>query len=113
MQMAVVAGEPNAETLVELIARLAGQPALAHYRLTPRTGRKHQLRAQMNALGLPIVGDRLYPELLPEPDPQAAPDWSQPLQLLARELSFVDPISGAPRRFTSRRQLAATAGPRR
>jgi tRNA pseudouridine32 synthase/23S rRNA pseudouridine746 synthase len=118
--------EPNAETHIALIGRLAApQPRLAlqalahprwanqqvahqhfaHYRLTPRTGRKHQLRAQLSALGLPIVGDRIYPTLLPQPAADAQPDYSQPLQLLAREFSFVDPISGRPHRFVSRRQL--------
>jgi tRNA pseudouridine32 synthase / 23S rRNA pseudouridine746 synthase len=52
------------------------------------------------------VGDRIYPVLQPADDP-AAPDFSQPLQLLARELSFVDPLSGAARHFVSRRQLVA------
>lgn len=112
MQMQVVAGEPNAQTLLELIGPADStvhgdlQPgALAHYRLTPITGRKHQLRAQMNAIGLPIVGDRIYPRLWPEPAVGAAPDYSQPLQLLARELAFTDPVSGEPRRFISRRRL--------
>ncbi|WP_229722738.1 pseudouridine synthase [Xylophilus rhododendri] len=112
MQMQVVPGEPNAETLVELIAPVAaGSPPapLAHYRLTPRTGRKHQLRAQMNALGLPIAGDRIYPALWPEPPPEAEPDYSQPLQLLAREFAFTDPIGGEARRFVSRRRLALAA----
>ncbi len=112
MQMQVVAGEPNAETRVELMARLGPAGALAHYRLTPLTGRRHQLRAQMNALGLPLVGDRIYPELLPDADP----DYAQPLQLLARELAFTDPVTGQPRRFASRRELlhaSATADPRR
>jgi tRNA pseudouridine32 synthase/23S rRNA pseudouridine746 synthase len=116
MQMQVVDGEPNAETRIELIglvetaggSRDAGPApasrALAHYRLTPRTGRTHQLRVQMSALGLPIVGDRIYPDLLPDPAPFAA-DYSQPLQLLARQFSFSDPISGEPRCFTSRRRL--------
>jgi tRNA pseudouridine32 synthase / 23S rRNA pseudouridine746 synthase len=104
MQMQVVPGEPNAQTSVELLARI--EPSgLAHYRLTPHTGRKHQLRAQMSALGLPIVGDRIYPQLLPQPAPDAVADWSQPLQLLARELAFTDPISGERRCFTSRRRL--------
>lgn len=124
MQMQVVPGEPNAETLIELIERTSclgmpppappGGPAgpLAHYRLTPRTGRKHQLRAQLSALGLPIVGDRLYPCLLPEPLPDIAPDYTQPLQLLSREMAFVDPISGEARCFRSRRRLQqAPAGP--
>lgn len=115
MQMAVVAGEPNAETRIELIGRLPqlpGAPAaeeLAYYRLMPHTGRRHQLRVHLAALGLPIVGDRIYPTLLPDVAPGAAPDYSQPLQLLARELAFTDPLSGAPRRFVSRRRLALAA----
>jgi tRNA pseudouridine32 synthase/23S rRNA pseudouridine746 synthase len=123
MQMQVVPGEPNAETRIELIGRIEPSGATlgdrhrdpaalppgpwAHYRLTPHTGRKHQLRAQMSALELPIVGDRIYPHLLPEIAPEAAPDYSQPLQLLAREFAFTDPISGEPRCFTSRRRLLA------
>lgn len=106
----VVAGEPNVWTKVELLRRLGpadGAPvALAHYRLTPHTGHRHQLRAQMNALGLPIVGDRIYPHLWPEPAADAEPDYSNPLQLLSREIAFEDPISGQARRFLSRRQLA-------
>ena len=104
MQVRVVPGEPDSEALVELVERLDGQRAL--YRLTPRTGRTHQLRVQMNALGLPIVGDRIYPTLWPEPAPGAPPDWSHPLQLLAREIAFADPVTGEPRRFASRRRLA-------
>ena len=104
MQVRVVPGEPDSEALVELVERLDGQRAL--YRLTPRTGRTHQLRVQMNALGLPIVGDRIYPTLWPEPAPDAPPDWSHPLQLLAREIAFADPVTGEPRRFASRRRLA-------
>jgi tRNA pseudouridine32 synthase/23S rRNA pseudouridine746 synthase len=108
MQVRIVPGEPNAETRVELISPLGD--GLAHYRLTPATGRTHQLRVQMDALGAPLVGDRIYPTLLPEPAPGAAPDWTQPLQLLAREFAFTDPVTGQPRRFTSRRTLALTAG---
>ena len=104
---------PNAETLVELMQRIT-RPAgaartlpetLALYRLTPRTGRRHQLRVQMSALGLPIVGDRIYPQLWPDQAPDDPPDYSQPLQLLARSLAFVDPLSGEPRCFTSQRRL--------
>jgi len=108
MQVRVVPGEPNAEARVELVERLGDDRAL--YRLEPRTGRTHQLRVQMNALGLPIVGDRIYPTLWPEDAPDAAPDWSRPLQLLAREIAFVDPVTGQARRFASRRTLALTAG---
>jgi tRNA pseudouridine32 synthase/23S rRNA pseudouridine746 synthase len=107
MQVRVATGEPNAEALVELVERLG--PELALYRLTPGTGRTHQLRVQMAALGVPIVGDRIYPVLWPEPAPGAAPDWSQPLQLLAREIAFTDPVTGQARRFASRRTLALAA----
>lgn len=106
MQMQVVAGAPNAETRIELIERLdAANGELAHYRLLPHTGRRHQLRAQLCALGLPIVGDRIYPKLRPEPAPGTEPDYTQPLQLLARELIFTDPFSGTQRRFISGRRL--------
>lgn len=105
MQMQVLPGEPNAHTRVEPVRCLAGTP-WALYRLQPLTGRRHQLRAQMNALGLPIVGDRIYPTLWPEPAVDAEPDWSNPLQLLAREIAFNDPLTGLPRRFVSRRTLA-------
>ncbi|MCK9686941.1 pseudouridine synthase [Comamonadaceae bacterium BS-T2-15] len=107
MQVQVADGEPNAEALVELVER---SDALALYRLTPRTGRTHQLRVQMSALGVPIVGDRIYPTLWPEPAADALPDWSNPLQLLAREIAFTDPVTGEARRFTSRRRLALTTG---
>ena len=110
MQVQVVAGKPNAETQIELIGPLAASASLpgrlAHYRLIPHTGQRHQLRAQLNHLGLPIVGDRIYPRLWPELALGAAPDYSNPLQLLARELAFVDPVTGQPRRFVSRRRLA-------
>ncbi|MEY4749330.1 MAG: hypothetical protein RIQ60_1544 [Pseudomonadota bacterium] len=102
MQMATVAGAPNAQTRVKLIERIGTH--LARWQLEPLTGRKHQLRAQLSALGWPILGDRIYPVLQPADDP-AAPDYRQPLQLLARELEFVDPFSGAARHFVSRRRL--------
>lgn len=111
MQMDVIDGAPNAQTLVALISRLpAPDDHLAHYRLTPVTGRKHQLRIQLSTLGIPICGDRIYPVLLPDTPPGELPDFSQPLQLLARELGFTDPVTGEPRRFTSRRRLALAPG---
>ena len=102
MQVVEVAGEPNAETRIELLRR-EGDCAL--YRLSPRTGQTHQLRVHMNALGLPLRGDRIYPDLLPEPEAGQAPDYSRPLQLLAREIAFADPVTGQPRHFVSRRSL--------
>lgn len=100
MQMATVPGEPNAVTHIDLIER---HGPWARYRLTPHTGRKHQLRAQMAALGLALVGDRLYPTLQPV---EAMPDFTQPLRLLARRLAFDDPVTGQRRCFESRRTLA-------
>jgi tRNA pseudouridine32 synthase / 23S rRNA pseudouridine746 synthase len=88
-------GEPNAETLVESIS-LDGL-----YRLTPRTGRTHQLRVHMASLGIPIYGDPLYPNVIDV----AADDFSQPLQLLAQSIEFEDPMSGSRRRFVSSRRL--------
>jgi tRNA pseudouridine32 synthase/23S rRNA pseudouridine746 synthase len=114
MQVRIVAGEPNARTLVECLGRVAEpEQGLALYRLTPHTGYTHQLRVQMDALGAPIVGDRIYPRLWPEPAPDAVPDWSSPLQLLAREIAFTDPVTGVARRFASRRRLALTTDPPR
>ena len=91
--------EPNSETLVELIACRAD---LGLYRLSPHTGRKHQLRAHMAALGIPICNDAFYPVLQPYADRD---DFARPLQLLARSVEFVDPFSGESRRFESQRQL--------
>jgi tRNA pseudouridine32 synthase/23S rRNA pseudouridine746 synthase len=96
--MQEVPGEPNSETGIELIAR---QGALAHYRLAPHTGKKHQLRAHMAALGIPILNDPWYPVKLAH----KGDDFSRPLQLLARAIEFVDPVTGVPRRFESRRNL--------
>jgi tRNA pseudouridine32 synthase/23S rRNA pseudouridine746 synthase len=106
MQVREVDGEPNASTRIELMAAMG---TLAHYRLLPQTGQTHQLRVHMNALGLPLLGDRIYPVLLPDPPPQALPDYTQPLQLLARSIAFTDPLTGQAREFHSRRELAAVS----
>lgn len=96
-----VPGTPNSETHLEL---LRAQGALGLYRLLPVTGRTHQLRVHMNALGRPIVGDLFYPEVVHGPG-HAEEDHSRPLQLLARALRFVDPVTGDVRQFESRRSL--------
>lgn len=96
-----VAGEPNSETRLSLLEHNATH---ARYALEPTTGRRHQLRAHLNALGMPIVGDRFYPLVMPADLPD---DHRQPLQLLARALRFTDPFTGQQRHFESRRQLLA------
>jgi tRNA pseudouridine32 synthase / 23S rRNA pseudouridine746 synthase len=94
-----VAGTPNSETRIEIVET---RDALSRYRLTPVTGRKHQLRVHMAALGAAIVNDPFYPQLRAV----EADDFSRPLQLLARSLAFDDPLSGERRIFESRRQLS-------
>jgi tRNA pseudouridine32 synthase/23S rRNA pseudouridine746 synthase len=103
LRAAEVPGEPNAESVVELVDR-SGDVGL--YRLRPHTGRTHQLRLHMTSLGVPIVGDSFYPTFRDV----AEDDYRDPLQLLARSVEFVDPLSGEPRRFVSHRRLAAWPG---
>lgn len=99
MQAHVVPGAPaNAESRIECETVL-GESAV--YRLTPQTGRTHQLRMHMLGLGAPIDGDPLYPTVRGVP----IDDFSTPLQLLASELSFVDPLDGTQRTFASVRTL--------
>ncbi len=97
-RMKEVDGEANTETRIERLEAVSGEVAL--YRLTPLTGKKHQLRIHLSELGMPIVNDRLYPVLLDDED-----DFSRPLKLLARSISFQDPITGEQRRFQSKREL--------
>jgi tRNA pseudouridine32 synthase/23S rRNA pseudouridine746 synthase len=98
-----LAGPPNAETRVELIEHRDG---LGRYRLTPTTGRTHQLRVHLNGLGIPILGDPVYPTVT-----EARPDdFDHPLQLLATELEFVDPVTGDQRHYATRAKLAAWPG---
>ncbi|WP_309683735.1 RluA family pseudouridine synthase [Polaromonas sp.] len=93
-----VPGAPNSETHIEL---LQTRGDWARYALRPVTGKKHQLRVHMNALGIPILNDRMYPPVAVTPDD----DFSQPLQLLAQSIAFTDPLTGQARRFQSRFSL--------
>ncbi|OMC44181.1 pseudouridine synthase [Mycobacterium sp. IS-2888] len=87
-------GTPNAETLVELLS------PDGLYRLTPRTGRTHQLRVHMASLGIPITGDPLYPNII-----DVSPgDFGTPLRLLAQRIEFDDPVTGSRREFVSGRE---------
>jgi tRNA pseudouridine32 synthase / 23S rRNA pseudouridine746 synthase len=87
-------GEPNAETFVEHLGD-------GLYRLTPCSGRTHQLRVHMASLGRPIIGDPLYPNVIDV----ASDDFSTPLRLLAHSIEFRDPVSGCSRRFVSGRSI--------
>ena len=100
LQMEEVEGEPNADTLIELIQ--IKQP-WAKYRLTPGSGKKHQLRCHLNVLNVPIKHDQIYPTLTPYQEYDL--DVSKPLQLLAKEISFLDPVTKKPRSFMSQKTL--------
>jgi len=97
--MQQVEGDANASSGIQLLAR---QGDLGLFQLTPYTGKTHQLRVHMLGLGMPLLHDKYYPTL----QPKAALDFSQPLQLLAAQLSFIDPLSGEQRQFCSHRRLA-------
>jgi len=93
-RMREIEGPANSETRIDVLARGEGT---WRYALTPITGRKHQLRVHMAALGAPIANDRMYPLVLH----RATGDYSAPLQLLAKQVFFTDPLSGIERSFSS------------
>ena len=98
MTQTEVEGTPNALTHIQVL-EVKGN--LARYQLKPVTGKRHQLRVHMNALGLPILGDGIYPVLTPE----GQIDYENPLQLLAKSIEWLDPITQEVRRFDSQREL--------
>jgi tRNA pseudouridine32 synthase/23S rRNA pseudouridine746 synthase len=97
-RMKEVEGEPNSETYIDVLKRMNGKSL---YQLNPVTGRKHQLRLHLSALGIPIVNDKLYPDMsFADSD-----DFSKPLKLLAKSVTFEDPLTGRERYFESGRKL--------
>ncbi|CAM3760872.1 pseudouridine synthase [Rheinheimera salexigens] len=96
----IVAGEANSESEISL-TKVQGDKGL--FTLMPLTGKTHQLRLHMLSLGMPILHDIYYPELQPKQPPQ----FATPLQLLAKELQFIDPVSGIKHSFASQLQLTA------
>lgn len=101
LQMQEVNGEPNTDTYIELIEQIN---SWARYRLSPGSGKKHQLRCHLNALNIPIKNDQIYPVLTPYQEYDL--DLSKPLQLLAKEIHFNDPITKEPRAFISQMKIA-------
>lgn len=97
-RMQEIDGAPNSETRIDVTAR---GDRYWRYALSPTTGRKHQLRVHMAALGAPIADDPLYPRL----SHRVAGDYTRPLQLLAKQLAFVDPLRDVEHVFTSRWRL--------
>jgi tRNA pseudouridine32 synthase/23S rRNA pseudouridine746 synthase len=92
--MKEVRGEANSETHVSPIRNLG---RLTLYQLLPRTGKKHQLRLHLAALGIPIINDKIYPAVSLSDDD----DFSRPLKLLAKSISFQDPLTGRQHYFES------------
>jgi len=93
----------------QLVCHATGKPSLTHYRvvgevgvdgmapltrvaLAPVTGRTHQLRVHLAALGCPIAGDPFY---------GLAQDAAPRMMLHARRLDFAHPLSGEPLSFES------------
>jgi len=92
-RMRVAEGEANSHYVIRCLQQTS-QKAL--FELNPVTGKTHQLRVHMQALGWPILNDKYYPQL----QPLSADNYSAPLQLLAKELQFIDPVTQHPRRFS-------------
>ena len=97
-RMQEVAGEPNSETTIEVLEQRGD---IARYRLRPVTGKQHQLRVHLAALGIPIINDHTYPELLKF----KGEDYTHPLKLLAKSITFNDPYTNQQRFFESARTL--------
>ena len=101
MQMQEIPGTANSETAISILdisPKIAADGVWARYQLVPRTGKRHQLRVQMSAMGIPIQNDPIYPDLLAQADEL---DFTRPLKLLAKGLAFVDPVTGESRQFES------------
>ena len=86
-----VIGKPSVTRLQR--SHFDAERQVSHVLLEPLTGRTHQLRLHMQAIGHPILGDALYapPEVL-----AMAPR----LLLHACELAFAHPVSGSPLHFS-------------
>ncbi len=101
-RMACVEGAANARSVIRLLTELNGYGL---FEIAPETGKKHQIRLHMAAIGHPILHDKLYPELHPQAPADVPPDFSHPLQLLAKRLEFEDPNTGEMRIFESELEL--------
>jgi len=96
--MQVSDGTPNSHSVIRCL-RQSDDKAL--FALEPITGKTHQLRVHMQTLGWPILHDKYYPTL----QPKSADNYAKPLQLLAKELRFIDPVTQLPRAFSSNTDL--------
>jgi len=97
-KMKIVPGIVNARSTIQLLDTNGNQGL---FQLSPVTGKTHQLRLHMSSLGFRILNDRVYPDLLPEKED----DFSNPLQLLAKQVQLQDPITGREMEFVSGREI--------
>ena len=101
--MHIVPGEVNAHSIIDCVDDRQNKGL---FELHPVTGKTHQLRVHMQSIGYPILNDKVYPVLQSKKED----DFSKPLQLLAKKLVFVDPITKEDRVFCSERQLLSLKG---
>ncbi len=99
-RMTTAPGQVNARSLIRLVS---ASERTGRFLLEPVTGKTHQLRIHMSGLGFKILNDRYYPELQPE----QADNFTMPLQLIARMVRFLDPVTGKEMEFRSARELSA------
>ncbi|MET0334089.1 MAG: RluA family pseudouridine synthase [Rhizobacter sp.] len=104
IDLPLIADWPNRP--LQKVDHATGKPSITHYRvlsreagrtrvaLTPLTGRSHQLRVHLHALGHPILGDALYA-------PAEVVAMSPRLLLHASSLAFTHPVTGEAMRFES------------
>jgi tRNA pseudouridine32 synthase/23S rRNA pseudouridine746 synthase len=97
--MHIVEGKPNSHSRIRCL-QCSSDKAL--FQLNPITGKTHQLRVHMQSLGWPLLHDIYYPQLLPSVPPD---DYSKPMQLLAQQLEFIDPVTEQARSFSSNTEL--------
>ena len=101
MQMQESEGVANAITTIQMLQH---EDQFSLYQLLPQTGKKHQLRVHMSALGIPIRHDQIYPKMVSCTAPEYRL-YENPLQLLAKELKFTDPITHTNHHFVSKLRL--------
>ena len=97
-RMKTAPGNANSRSIIRLVEL---KDKVARFQLHPLTGKTHQLRLHMSGLGFRILNDKYYPDLQPE----KADDFDNPLQLIAKSIKFVDPVTGETMAFTSERGL--------
>ncbi len=99
-RMTTAPGKVNARSRIRLVE---ARGETGRFLLQPVTGKTHQLRLHMSGLGFKIMNDKYYPVLQPE----QADDFAKPLQLVARMVRFLDPVTGKEMEFSSARELSA------